>query len=78
MKNRKQLTCDYFLQLWRGLTQQFDELYLIFGDKASVMTIVYRWYGESTRSRSSLQDKFHEGHLKTVVFSRKPLMRCSN
>ena len=31
------------------------------------MTIVYRWYAEFKRGRSSLQDEFNEGRLKSVV-----------
>ena len=31
------------------------------------MASVYRWYGEFSRGRSSLQDEFREGRTKSVV-----------
>ena len=53
----------------RGLTQQqcIDELHSIFGDEAPSRTSVYRWYGEFSGCRSSLQDKFRECRPKSVV-----------
>ena len=52
-----------------GLTQQqcIDELDSIFDDEAPSSTSVYQWYGEFNRDRSSLQDEFREGRLKSVV-----------
>lgn len=29
---------------------------------------INRWYGEFNQDRTSFQDAFREGHLKTVVF----------
>ena len=52
-----------------GLTQQhcIDELNSIFGNEAPSRTSIYPWYGEFNRGRSSLQDEFREGRLKSVV-----------
>ena len=70
-----ELKCEYFpaiifYNFQRGLTQQqcLDELNSIFGDEAPSRTsVVYRWYGEFNRGRSSLQDEFREGRSKSVV-----------
>ena len=56
--------------LWHTTLDQqqcIDELNSIFGDEAPSRTSVYRWYGEFNRGRSSLQDEFREGQLKSVA-----------
>ena len=40
-----------------------------FGDEAPSRSSVYRLYGEFNRGRSSLQDEFREGRLKSFVVS---------
>ena len=58
-----------FYNFRRELTQQLciDELNSVFGDEAPSKTSVYRWHGEFNRGRSSLQDEFRKGRLKSVV-----------
>ena len=68
--NREHFRAIIFYNFQRGLTQQqcLDELNSIFGDEAPSRTsVVYRWYGEFNRGRSSLQDEFREDRPKTVV-----------
>ena len=59
----------FFYYFRSGLTQRqcIDKLNSIFGDEAPSRTSIYRWYGEFTRGRSSLQDEFREGRPKSVV-----------
>ena len=59
-------TCNFFYNIRHGL-QRIDELNSIFGDEASSRTSVYRWYSEFNRGRSSPQDEFRKGRLKSVV-----------
>ena len=70
-----ELNCEHFCAIIfynfrRGLTQKqcIDKLYSIFADEAPSKASVYRWFGEFYRSRSSLQDKFHEDRPKSIVF----------
>ena len=67
--NRENFPAIIFYNFRRGLTQQqcIDELNSIFGDEAPSRISVYRWYGIFNRGRSSLQDEFREGRLKSVV-----------
>ena len=62
------ILCDYFLQLstWINLTT-VHRWNSNFVDEALSRTSVYRWYGEFSRGRSSLQNEFREGRLKSVV-----------
>ena len=66
--NREHYRAIIFYNFRRGLT---------FGDEPPSRTIVYRWYVEFNRGRSSLQVEFREGRPKPVLF-RKPLMLCAN
>ena len=64
--NREHFRALIFYNFRRGLTQQ-QCLNSIFDDEAPSRNSIYRWYGEFNRDRSSLQDEFREGRLKSVV-----------
>ena len=69
-----ELNCEHFrahifYNFRHELTQQqcIDEHNSIFCAETPSRTSVYWWYGEFNRGRSSLQDEFREGRLKSVV-----------
>ena len=67
--SREHFRAIIFYNFRRGLIQQqcIDKLNSIFGYEAPSRTSVYWWYGELNRGRSSLQEEFREGRLKSVV-----------
>ena len=67
--NREHFRAIIFYNFRRGLTQQqcIGELNSILGDEAASRTGVIRWYRESNRCSSSLENEFHEGYPKSVV-----------
>ena len=67
--NRDHFRAIIFYNFRSGLTQQqcIAELNSFFGDETPSRTCVYRWYDEFNRGRSSFEDEFREGRLKSVV-----------
>ena len=56
--NREHFRAIIFYNFRRGLTQQ---------QCIAELNSISRWYGEFNRGRSSLQEEFREGRLKSVV-----------
>lgn len=67
--SREHFRAIIFYNFQRGLTQQqcIEELISVFGDEAPGRTMVFKWFSEFQRGRSSLSDDPREGRPKTAV-----------